>query len=60
MFCTKSIGWTLFGVNFRPLQEIEAIKGDGWIFDTGPFFARLWYVQIKIVVSFRLALEIFL
>ena len=38
------IGWALFGVNFRPLQEIEAIMGDGRIFDTGPFFARLWYI----------------
>ena len=35
----RSIGWALFGVNFKPLQEIE-IMGGGWIFDTGPFFAR--------------------
>ena len=37
---TKSIGWALFGVNFRPLQEIEAIMGGGGggrIFDIGPF-----------------------
>ena len=33
-----------FGVNFRPLQEIEAIMGGGQIFDTGPFFARLRYM----------------
>ena len=38
------IGWALFGVNLRPLQEIEAIMGGGWIFDTGPFFVRLQYV----------------
>ena len=23
----RSIGWALYGVNFRPLQEIEAIMG---------------------------------
>ena len=40
-FHTRSIGWALFGVNFRPLQEIEAIMGGERIFDTGPFFARL-------------------
>ena len=40
-FCKRSIGWALFGVNFRPLQEIEAIMGSGRIFDTGPFFTRL-------------------
>ena len=40
-FGTRSIGWALFGVNFRPLQEIEEIIGDGRIFDIGPFFARL-------------------
>ena len=44
-FCTGSIGWALYGVNFRPLQEIEAIMGGGRIFDTGPFFARLWYAE---------------
>ena len=37
-----SIGWALFGVNFRPSQEIEAIMGGGGIFDTGPFFVQLW------------------
>jgi len=42
-FRTRSIGWALFGVNFRPLQDIEAIMGGGQIFDTGPFFARLRY-----------------
>ena len=31
-FCTRSIGWAVFGVNFRPLQEVEAIMGVGWIF----------------------------
>ena len=36
-FRMRSIGWALFGVNFRPLQEIETIMGGGWIFDTGPF-----------------------
>ena len=41
--CTRSLGWALFGVNHRPLQEIEATMGDGRIFDTGPFFARLRY-----------------
>ena len=40
-FCTRSIRWALFRVNFRPLQEVEAIIGGGQIFDTGPFFARL-------------------
>ena len=45
---TGSIGWALFGVNFRPLQEIEAVMGGGRIFDTGPFFARLrYYVSLK-------------
>ena len=34
-FRTRSIGWALFGVNFRPLREIEAIMGGGRIFDTG-------------------------
>jgi len=43
-FCTRSIGWALFGVKFRPLQEIEAIMGGGRIFDTGPFFVRLRYM----------------
>ena len=43
-FCTRSIGWALFGVNFRPLQEIETIMGGGRTFDTGPFFARLRYM----------------
>ena len=42
-FRTWWIGWALFGVNFRPLQGIEAIMGSGRIFDTGPFFTRLWY-----------------
>ena len=49
-FRTRSIGWALFGVNFRPLQKIEAIMGDGRIFDTGPFFARLRYVHICILI----------
>ena len=40
-FRSRSIGWALFGVNFIPLQEIEAIMGGGRIFDNGPFFARL-------------------
>ena len=44
--CTRSIGWALFGVNFRPLQEIEAIMGGRQIFDTGPFFARLRYNDV--------------
>ena len=34
----------LFGVNFRPLQEIEAIMGGGRIFATGSFFVRLRYL----------------
>ena len=42
-FSTRSIGWVLFGVNFRPSQKIETIMGGGWIFDTGPFSARLRY-----------------
>ena len=47
--CTwGSIGWALFGVNFRPLPEIEAIMGGGRIFDTGPFFVRLrYFVSLK-------------
>ena len=28
-FRTRSIGWALFGVNFRPLQKSEAIMGGG-------------------------------
>ena len=39
--CARSMRWVLFRVNFRPLQEIKAKYGGGWIFDTGPFFARL-------------------
>ena len=37
-------GLALFGVIFRPLQEVEAIMGDGQIFATGPFFTRLQYL----------------
>ena len=44
-FHTRSIGWALYGVNFRSLQEIETIMRGGWIFDTGPFFARLRYIN---------------
>ena len=44
-FRTRSIEWALFGVNFRPSQEIEAIMGGGRIFDTGLFFARLRYAE---------------
>ena len=33
-FRARSIGWALFRVNFRPLQEIETIMG-GW--------ADIWY-----------------
>ena len=44
-FRTRSIGWALYGVNFRPLQEIETIMGGGRIFDTGPFFVRLRYIN---------------
>ena len=41
---SHEVNWVgTFGVNFRPLQEIEAITGGGRIFDTGPFFARLRY-----------------
>ena len=28
-FRTRSIGWSLYGLNFRPLQEIETIMGGG-------------------------------
>ena len=45
-FRRRSIGWALFGVNFRPLQEIEPIMVGGQIFDTGPFFGRLQYIAI--------------
>ena len=45
-FRGRSIGWALFGVNFRPLQEIEAIMEGGRIFDTEPFFARLQYLCV--------------
>ena len=38
------LGGRFFWVNFRPLQEIEAIMGGGQIFDSGPFFTRLRYV----------------
>ena len=31
-FHTRSIGWGLFGVNFRPLQKIEEIMGVGGYF----------------------------
>ena len=43
----KSIGRALFGVNFRPLQEIEAIMEGGRIFDTKPFFAILQYLRVS-------------
>ena len=36
----------LFGVNFRPLQEIEAKIEGGQIFDAGPFFGRLRYYNL--------------
>ena len=48
-FRTRSTGWALFGVNFRPLQEIEAMMRGGRIFDTGPFFARLRYYSIALI-----------
>jgi len=40
------LGGRFFGVNFRPLQEIEVIMGGGRIFDSGPFFARLQYCTL--------------
>ena len=43
-FLMRSIVLALFGVNFRPLQKVEAIMGGGRIFDTGPFFTRLRYL----------------
>ena len=48
-FLTRSGGLALFGVNFRPLQEIEAINGGGRMFDTGLFFTRLhiWFIVNK-------------
>ena len=46
-FCMGSIGWVLSEVNFRPLQEIEVIVGDGWIFE--PFFARLQYFLVSVL-----------
>ena len=49
-FHMRSIGWALFGVNFRPLQEIEAIIGGGQIFDTGSFFARLRYYHFDVEI----------
>ena len=49
--CTRSIKWELFGVNFRPLQEIEAIMGGGRIFDTGPFFARQLYIDVIHIIK---------
>ena len=45
---TRLFGWALFGVNFRPLQKIEAIMGGGRIFDIGSFFARLRYYRRSI------------
>ena len=52
-FHTRSIGWALFGVNFRPLQEIEAIMWGGRIFDNGPFFTRLklWVAVGRLFLS---------
>ena len=41
--CSRSIGRALFGVHFRPLQEIGAIMEAGQIFDTGSIFTRLRY-----------------
>ena len=35
-----------FWLNFRPLQEIEAIMGGWRIIDTRPFFVRLQYVLL--------------
>ena len=40
------MGGCFYGANFRPSQEIEAIMGGGQIFDTGPFFVRLWYKNV--------------
>ena len=45
----RSIGWALFGVNFRPLHETEAKMEGGRIFDTGPSFARLQYVNMGLL-----------
>ena len=51
----------LFGVNFRPLQEIEAIIGGGQIFDTGSFFTRLQYMAYHyfIVCSIHSAMVLY-
>ena len=43
-------------MNFRPLQEIEAIMVGGRIFDTGPFFARLRYIYIYVTCVFRICI----
>ena len=43
-FRTRSIGLALFGVNFRPLQKVEAIMGVGGYLIPAPFFTRLRYL----------------
>ena len=49
-FCTRSIGWALLGVNFKPLQEIEAIMGGEQIFDTAWALFRETTVMTYIVL----------
>ena len=45
------VNWrALYGVNFRPLQEIETIMGGGRIFDTWPFL-RDYGISIVVTVD---------
>ena len=36
--------WAHIRVNVRPQQKIEPKVGDGPIFHSGPFFAKVWYI----------------
>ena len=48
-FRTRSIGRALFGVNFGPLQEIEAIMGVDEYLILGPFSRD--YKKIIIIIK---------
>ena len=51
-FRMRSIGWALFGVNFRPLQEIEAIMGMGGYLILDPFSRDYGTLCICLAVGF--------
>ena len=52
-FHTRSIGWALFGVNIRPWEKIEAIRGVGGYLILGPFswdhgkHVAIWNLMVR-------------